>query len=758
MAINYDTFLLESNREDVWLVEIYPKRKSDDAIVTLYYSSDEYATEPTDSPVSKPYEARVLGGFNYRFDPIDPGTLGLIQGQVGGTINLGQAMGDLDELDELYDFDGRRCVVKHGGVFSNGVKLAYANFGVVFDGEIDQLLVDVDEAQLLLKEKSDRFEFDFERRTYRGGSYAIWPNGTTGYVDFGTPAVAAKLKIQNDFAMSCWIYTEAIQAGCICGWGVTADASFEIRETAIGAIRCFAAGGIVLTSAFTLTAKRWYYIAVAINTSGIDIHIYDLFNDTWNAQSLAGAFTGRPASTVSNFYVGKVTAGTFFNGAIDELRIWDSYKTREQFEEMRDRTLSTAEGLDSSLKLWCKCDEGTGATVGDSSPSPVNGTIGGTVNWYWTNTGDSELEGEILPNGFGFCENITPVSVDENRRVYQFHSTKANAVTAVKEGGSPITLGSAYTDLKLFMAATTTAARYDTLICEAGSFIRLGSDPSYPVTMDFQGDANGTYINKAGAIVNRWITTRGPSPLVSPAEVDTTAISTMNTEAPAGMSFYADYQLTMADALNYMLASVGAVAWFRRTDGVFTCKVYLGADDGSKTISRVITERETIEINARKVELPIWRVDLSVRHNYTPMDIDQIVPSLIASSPSTVKFLTREWRMATQKDDSVKIDHPRARTMEGQTAYALRADGMAEASRRLTLYKTKGKMFEGTFVNEGEQLDRFSRVTLEYNDLDELEDDQPRLGTSGGKEFVVFGLQERQEEGLVDLILYREAS
>lgn len=71
-------------------------------------------------------------------------------------------------------------------------------------------------------------------------------------------------------------------------------------------------------------------------------------------------------------------AGGFFNGAIDEVRIWSLARTAQQIGDGMSREIGSAPGL---LGRW-GLNEITGTNVSDSSGGGINGTITST-NWSW---------------------------------------------------------------------------------------------------------------------------------------------------------------------------------------------------------------------------------------------------------------------------------------------------------------------------------------------------------------------------------------
>ena len=71
--MSYATFLADPLRQDIFLVEIDAYRKSDGATETLRFSSDEFATLPSETPASTVYDPCVKEGFNLTTGDAPPG-------------------------------------------------------------------------------------------------------------------------------------------------------------------------------------------------------------------------------------------------------------------------------------------------------------------------------------------------------------------------------------------------------------------------------------------------------------------------------------------------------------------------------------------------------------------------------------------------------------------------------------------------------------------------------------------------------------
>jgi len=133
---------------------------------------------------------------------------------------------------------------------------------------------------------------------------------------------------------------------------------------------------ITCTSRKTINDMRWHHVAA-----------------TWDGETLIIYVNGKNPSTLSvpnfvprkcddclegfqlgGFNVGNLV-GNFFNGLIDEVRIWKSVRTASQIKETSNRTITSEAGL---LYYW-RLDESQGTLVSSSS-AVAYGTLGGGIS------------------------------------------------------------------------------------------------------------------------------------------------------------------------------------------------------------------------------------------------------------------------------------------------------------------------------------------------------------------------------------------
>lgn len=119
----------------------------------------------------------------------------------------------------------------------------------------------------------------------------------------------------------------------------------------------------------TIQANKWQHIAVVFD-SNQDIKFYKngVFGET-----ISGNRNPRTSSDTQNIGRAQKTGSEdYFNGGIDELRVWNVERSDE---EIRNNFNKSIEADSSSLVGYWKFDEETGNTAKDSSSTGADGTL-----------------------------------------------------------------------------------------------------------------------------------------------------------------------------------------------------------------------------------------------------------------------------------------------------------------------------------------------------------------------------------------------
>src|SRR5438128_8978254 len=120
------------------------------------------------------------------------------------------------------------------------------------------------------------------------------------------------------------------------------------------------------------------------------------------------------------------TAAGFFNGVLDEARVWNFARTQAEIDATKDIEVLSASGL---IGRW-GMNEGSGTSVADSSGSGINGTA---------------MNGPVWVPGFPSSSSGTPTPTPTATPTPTHTGTPGSAGTALDLDGSNdyVTLGPA---------------------------------------------------------------------------------------------------------------------------------------------------------------------------------------------------------------------------------------------------------------------------------------------------------------------------
>ena len=211
------------------------------------------------------------------------------------------------------------------------------------------------------------------------------------------------LDLTNNYTFEAWIYPKAFTflGGIISKYNTNSSNGYMLRLTSSGNFRGLSFDGME-TADNILNANNWYHIA-AVNNNG---------TRTLYVNGTAVAMTGSAFVQANSdpLIIGKdfdaESGRRFFNGDIDEIRIWNTARTLQQITAAKDAPLV---GNESNLVLYYNFNQGTRGgdntattTIANVAPTTLTGTLSGFAlngaasNFIGSTNGPAILGGSSL--------------------------------------------------------------------------------------------------------------------------------------------------------------------------------------------------------------------------------------------------------------------------------------------------------------------------------------------------------------------------
>jgi glucose/arabinose dehydrogenase/chitodextrinase len=167
-------------------------------------------------------------------------------------------------------------------------------------------------------------------------------NGTSSYVDLGNPS---SLRITGSMTWSAWIYATAdpvddgqIIAKSAGGGGST---GWQFKTSPDTGPHTFGVGvssnGTAITQRYSTTIRNlntWYFVAGVYDASAQALHIY--VNGVLDDGVLNGTVPGSQFDPAQNGTIGRRSGGFYFQGTIDEVRVYNRALTQAEIQADRD--------------------------------------------------------------------------------------------------------------------------------------------------------------------------------------------------------------------------------------------------------------------------------------------------------------------------------------------------------------------------------------------------------------------------------------
>lgn len=365
--------------------------------------------------------------------------------------------------------------------------------------------------------------------------------------------------------------------------------------------------------------------------------------------------------------------------------------------------------------------------------------------------GTVENKDRPIPQCYGDCFDVAPVLLN-TLLIYQFHDRLANAVNACYVRGAAIVdSGFAAASYAALAAATTgppgggadiEEGEYGVALTATGSYIRLGSQPDGPVTLDVEGDAHaasGGYIATPVAIARRLLLDRGG---LDTADIDEDAITAAIAAVPGVAGIYFTDPVQVDQAVSAVCAGA-FLFWQQRRDG----RIFIGrleepaaSADFELGVLDLLEEPERLPL-PEIIEPCNWRRRVGYARCWTP----QTQNLAGALSADRVQFLAEPFRVASSADTTRRLRNQLAKDPPPiGSIFRDEADAEDLAALMIALY-TPARIALQVVVParlHTVDLDQTARLTF------------PRYGLAAGRNFRVVHVEDRCDARAMTLTLF----
>ena len=184
------------------------------------------------------------------------------------------------------------------------------------------------------------------------------------------------LDLSSDWTIEAWVWQETTNTNLhmISKWGTAPEASYEL-EADNGFLRLATNNGVnnttVLVAPTAMPLQAWTHVAATFS-SGM-AHLFVNGTEVTQGPMDVPANSAKPLSLGRE---GPPLNSRYFDGRLDEIRIWNVARTQSQIMATMNTVISApTAGL---IGYW-RLDEGTGQTIHDLSGSGNDGLLGGSV-------------------------------------------------------------------------------------------------------------------------------------------------------------------------------------------------------------------------------------------------------------------------------------------------------------------------------------------------------------------------------------------
>jgi hypothetical protein len=714
-----------SGLRTIWLVEITAHDGTGE--ITLRYSDAGYTSKPSDTPANAYYEGRVA----------DPGSITrsiFANGTTFGDVSVGYGQITLENadggLDALRGYGYGRTVKVYSITALQPTRQPLSAAVLRFQGIISHREADFDEIRLVLRDALGLLAVPLQEDSFDGSS-----TGTTGIE--GNANIEGLIKPMCFGAGLRNIAPVLVNASKeVYGWNFDRLGATKV-SAALTALRN---GGATYTLSGTDRADEAALFAASVPSAEADTALSESLlrtNGSITAQITADVDV---APEVENLILHSEAAS---NGA------WS----------LSDATISAdATAAPDGASTADLLIEGSGAGTAHKIGQAVAITAGADVSASIYVQAATRSRGRLTVTG-------------ASGSLYVDFDLSAGTLGTPAATGSYSTPTAEISAAGVFFrvvingtTATDTSATLELVLGDAGGAVSYDGDGSSGLyawgAMLHEGTEAKPYIRtEAAAVTLRCEATAARVAEAILAEhgytIDQASLLALDAAATDLVGLYLPDPITVLDAAALALESVGGYL-IADQSGAYKVGRF---EQPAGTVRKAITADlilddsdialELIPVGDSGVEIPVYKLTLGYSPNWTPQDADGLAGSV--SQDDRTKWAAERLAVSVS-DTAVQTKHPEALERDISTALVAEAAASAEATRRLTIWKSELTRFRVPLAASQSVYDSDGTTPLDIGDRVTL--DLGRYGFNAATDFLIIGVDERlgADEVILDLI------
>lgn len=304
---------------------------------------------------------------------------------------------------------------------------------------------------------------------FSGPRQALEFDGSNEYITFGS---SSKMNLTTSVSLEAWVKLNStttqdfvvgkiVHGGSNYGYGMyinNGNLGGEAGQVTFIAGRSWNFWPSVRSNA-RLEAGKWYHLAATFDGRYLKIYINGMLDATYDNGS-----TYTIVDSGDNLKIGYCSSlgNNYFNGAMDEIRVWSNAISADQ---IRENMMHTLIGNESNLVAYFRMDDTKGATLQDQAATPNNGTLTNMEDTDWTASSAFTTwlggEGTSWSNAANWSANAAPGAAS-NVGIYKWpEGSEASTSSAINVGS--------------LMIAPTASPTLDAAISTSAAFLPLKS-------------------------------------------------------------------------------------------------------------------------------------------------------------------------------------------------------------------------------------------------------------------------------------------